>query len=61
MTRDDAGQPARLIGTIQDITESRRAEETLRKRILELTALNRVGVICSEVSSEDEILRAPLW
>ncbi|HLN28449.1 MAG TPA: PAS domain S-box protein [Gemmataceae bacterium] len=57
MTRDDAGRPVRLIGTIQDITESRLAEETLRKRILELTALNRVGVICSEVSSEDEILR----
>ncbi|MBM4072766.1 MAG: PAS domain S-box protein [Planctomycetes bacterium] len=41
---------------LRDITERKRAEQALQQRLAELAILNRVGLICSESRSEDELL-----
>ncbi|HJY51886.1 MAG TPA: ATP-binding protein [Stellaceae bacterium] len=45
LTRDASGRPRSLFGTIQDITERKRAEEALREVQMELTHANRVTTI----------------
>src|SRR5580704_10637288 len=45
LTRDASGRPRSLFGTIQDITERKRAEEALREVQMELTHGNRVTTI----------------
>jgi PAS domain S-box-containing protein len=45
LTRDASGRPRSLFGTIQDITERKRAEEALREVQMELTHANRVTAI----------------
>jgi PAS domain S-box-containing protein len=39
VTRDDVGRPRRIFGTIQDVTERKRAEEALRASLREKEAL----------------------
>ncbi len=39
---DDKGMPLRIIGTAQDVTARKKAEEALRRKHLELKQLNRV-------------------
>lgn len=43
IVKDQAGQPHRFIGVIEDITPRRRAEETLRQRTRSLEIINRIG------------------
>jgi len=44
-TRDQAGRPCRIFGTIQDITERKRAEEDLRDAQMELAHVNRIATM----------------
>jgi PAS domain S-box-containing protein len=60
----DSGAPMRdeegnIIGTVmvfRDITERKRAEEMLKRRVAELSALNAMAVIVTESLDVDEIL-----
>lgn len=47
---------SQVLGFLRNITERKQTELALRRRLDELTILHRVGVICSEVSSEDDLL-----
>ncbi len=44
VTSDESGRPTRLVGTVQDVTELKRAEEELRYRMDELERFNRLAV-----------------
>jgi PAS domain S-box-containing protein len=57
---DEAAQPRRLVGTIQDITERHRAEEEARRRHQELAALNAVATTVSRSLDLQKILREAL-
>jgi PAS domain S-box-containing protein len=49
------GRPA-VASFYLDITEQKLAQEALQQRLVELTVLNQIGVICSESRSADELL-----
>ena len=44
VTSDESGRPTRMVGTVQDVTELKRAEEELRYRMDELERFNRLAV-----------------
>ena len=46
--KDESGRIVKLFGTVQDITERKRAEEELLQRQLRLSALNRMGRALAE-------------
>jgi PAS domain S-box-containing protein len=52
---DDNNNPLRIIGTAQDITERKRAEEQIRRRVSELEALYYGGVALSQTLDPREI------
>ena len=55
VTRDEAGRPRRMFGTIQDITESKQAAEALREAQTELARVNRVttmGQLTASIAHE---------
>lgn len=62
---DDAGRPARIVGTIQDLTETRRTERELRRRGQQLAEAQEIAHLGSwewkveedEVRWSDELFR----
>ena len=55
LTRDASGRPRSMFGTIQDITERKRAEEALRQVQMELAHANRVttmGQLTASIAHE---------
>lgn len=53
---DAAGQPARMIGTVQDITEQKAAERELRNVNRALHTLSRCNEVLVHANDEDELL-----
>jgi PAS domain S-box-containing protein len=45
VTRAEAGRPVRIFGTVQDITERKRAEDGLREAQMELAHVNRIATM----------------
>jgi C4-dicarboxylate-specific signal transduction histidine kinase len=60
LTRDASGRPRSLFGTIQDITERKRAEEALREVQMELTHANRVTTIGQLTASVAHEVNQPI-
>jgi len=60
VTRDDAGRPRRTFGTVQDVTEQRRAEEALRAARRELAHVTRVSTMAEIGSSIAHEVNQPL-
>jgi C4-dicarboxylate-specific signal transduction histidine kinase len=55
LMRDGSGRPRRTFGTVQDITERKRAEEALREAQMELAHVNRVttmGQLTASIAHE---------
>ncbi|HKW27095.1 MAG TPA: GAF domain-containing protein [Terriglobales bacterium] len=59
-TRDEAGEIARYQGFLLDVTEKKRAEDEIRRRNLELHALNAIAVVATQSFDLDEILNLTL-
>ncbi|MEI7844983.1 MAG: GAF domain-containing protein [Chloroflexota bacterium] len=45
-----------VIGSLQDITEHKRAEDSIRRRVMELETINRISHILRGVSRQDKML-----
>jgi PAS domain S-box-containing protein len=60
LTRDASGRPHSLFGTIQDITERKRAEEALREVQMELAHANRVTTIGQLTASVAHEVNQPI-
>jgi PAS domain S-box-containing protein len=60
VTRDEQGRPSRMFGTIQDITESKRAAEALRETQMELAHINRVTTMGQLMASIAHEINQPL-
>jgi PAS domain S-box-containing protein len=59
-TRTEAGGIERYQGFLLDVTEKKRAEDEIRRRNLELHALNAIAVIATQSFDLDEILNLTL-
>lgn len=59
-TRDAAGKIESCQGVLLDITDKKQAEDEIRRRNRELSALNSIAVIFNQSFDLDEILRATL-
>jgi PAS domain S-box-containing protein len=59
-TRNEAGKIERYQGFLLDVTEKKRAEDEIRRRNLELHALNAIAVIATQSFDLDEILNLTL-
>ncbi len=59
-TRNEAGEIERYQGFLLDVTEKKRAEDEIRRRNLELHALNAIAVIATQSFDLDEILNLTL-
>jgi PAS domain S-box-containing protein len=46
----------KVTGFIQDITESKQAEESIRQRVMELETINRISLELRSVTNQDELL-----
>ncbi|HEX7320632.1 MAG TPA: HD domain-containing phosphohydrolase [bacterium] len=55
--KDTGGRVVRLFGTVQDITERKRAEETLRKVIRALKTLSQCNEVLVRATDESELLQ----
>jgi PAS domain S-box-containing protein len=58
--KDESGRVIRLFGTVQDITERRRAEEALEKRTRALALLNQASQSFSATLNPEQVLAAVL-
>jgi two-component system, cell cycle sensor histidine kinase and response regulator CckA len=56
MRPDSTLQPSPTAHSGSEAARHRRVEESLRRRVAELTALHRVGAACAHARSEDELL-----
>ena len=54
--RDNEGKPTAILSASRDITERKRAEETLRQRLAELEALHTVSTALRTAQTRDEAL-----
>jgi PAS domain S-box-containing protein len=52
LMRDEAGQPVRMVGAMQDLTERKKAEETLRLRDRALSSITQ-GVVITDPGQPD--------
>jgi len=59
-TRNETGEIARYQGFLLDVTEKKRAEDEIRRRNLELHALNAIAVVATQSFDLDEILNLTL-
>lgn len=54
---DSSGNPIRMIGTIQDITERKQAQETINKRLVSLTQPLETDIAFEDLFDLDELQR----
>jgi PAS domain S-box-containing protein len=60
VARDESGRPVRVIGSIMDLTERKRAEVALRRLADRLTTLHQIDQAMLTAQSPEEITRASL-
>jgi C4-dicarboxylate-specific signal transduction histidine kinase len=60
VVRDETGRPRRMFGTVQDITERRRAEELLRETQAELARVTHVTMLGEITASIAHEINQPL-
>jgi|GEM_PF-1351809 len=60
VTRDESGRPRRMFGTVQDITERKRTQDSLREAQAELAHLARVATVGELAASLAHELSQPL-
>lgn len=60
ITFDDAGKPLHMSGTVQDVTDRKRAEEALREQTKSVQLLQKIAVAANEAASVDEAMQACL-
>ncbi len=45
-----------IIGSVQDITERKQAEESIQQRVKELETINQISLVLRSISKQDEVL-----
>ncbi len=56
LEKDESGQPVNIFGTVQDITERKRAEDEIKQRLDELVTVNRISTVLNQAHSLNEML-----
>lgn len=54
--KDEQGQVINIFGTVQDITERKRAEEEIKQRLDELVTVNRISTVLNDARNLQEML-----
>lgn len=54
--KDELGRVVNIHGTVQDITERKRAEKEIKQRLDELETVNRISVVLNQARSLNEML-----